>query len=89
MDKGFIFNAITGELTEAETADVLIELTVEERTELYRAEVSNMVRNVYSEDDELAIHRKMIAGLDTTKFDIYNTFVEECKKTAKVKYGII
>ena len=42
-----------------------------------------IIRSKYSIDEELALHRKKVAGIETNEFDAYNTFVEFAKQTAK------
>ena len=37
----------------------------------------------YSPNQEYAILRKKLAGLDNGEFDEYNSYIEECKSKAK------
>lgn len=49
----------------------------------YKALIVAEIRKRYTVDDESAIIRKKLAGLDDGEFDVYNKYVESCK--AKVK----
>lgn len=88
--KQIIINCQTGEQTIQEITDIETPVkTEEELRQEYENLVVTLIRNNYSESEELALHRKKIAGLDTGEFDNYNTFVEECKTQAynSVYYG--
>lgn len=49
--------------------------------EQYKNRIIELVREEYSVDDELAILRQRDTKID--EFNSYNTFVEECKVTAR------
>jgi hypothetical protein len=49
--------------------------------QMYKDRVIELVRAEYSVDDELAILRQRDTKVD--EFNSYNTFVEECKVTAR------
>lgn len=49
--------------------------------EQYKQRIIELVREKYSIDDELAIQRQRDTKID--EFNAYNTFVEECKVTAR------
>lgn len=49
--------------------------------QMYKDRVIELVREEYSVDDELAILRQRDTKID--EFNSYNTFVEECKVTAR------
>lgn len=56
----------------------------------YDKKVAELVREKYSADEEFAIQRKMINSINedadekaVEEYNAYNTFVEECKKSAK------
>jgi hypothetical protein len=49
--------------------------------QMYKDRVIELVRAEYSVDDELAILRQRDTKID--EFNSYNTFVEECKVTAR------
>ena len=57
----------------------------------YRNLVSSMVAERYSLSEENAIMRKALANLPGAmeEFDEYNSFVEQCKITAKNRLGIL
>ena len=57
---------------------------VEADTESKDDFIVSMVRLRYSINDEIAIQRKLAAGIDTdNEFDIHNKYVEECKAIVK------
>jgi|GEM_PF-4496603 len=77
-------NNITGEITEIEDiAGEPIETTAEQKEHLYKDTVVAHIRQQYTSDDEQAILRKKLAGIDNGEFDIFNTYAEECKIRAK------
>lgn len=49
--------------------------------QMYKDRVIELVREEYSVDDELAIQRQRDIKID--EFNAYNSFVEECKVTAR------
>ena len=49
----------------------------------YESLVVTYIREKYSMNEELAILRKHIAGIDSKEFKEYNNYVEDCKKRAK------
>lgn len=49
----------------------------------YESLVVTYIREKYSMNEELAILRKHIAGIDSEEFKEYNDYVENCKKRAK------
>lgn len=49
--------------------------------QMYKDRVIELVREEYSVDDELAILRQRDSKID--EFNTYNSFVEECKVTAR------
>lgn len=54
--------------------------------QMYKDRVIELVREEYSVDDELAILRQRDTKID--EFNAYNSFVEECKVTARKEiYG--
>lgn len=59
------------------------ELTPEQKEERYHQRVVELIRERYSENDELALLRKKLAGINDTEFDEYNAFVEQCKQAAR------
>lgn len=54
----------------------------------YEALIVSEIRKKYSQNDENAILRKRLAGLDTEEFETYNAYVEECKTKAKLLLGL-
>jgi len=72
-------SAVEREGTTMHTADY-VEAKVETKDDFIVA----MVRLKYSINDEIAIQRKLAAGIDTdNEFEAYNTYVEECKEIVK------
>lgn len=51
----------------------------------YELLVVTYIREKYSVNEELAILRKHIAGIDSVEFKEYNKYAEECKTKAKEK----
>lgn len=51
------------------------------KEEQYKQRVIDLIREEYSIDDELAILRQRDTKID--EFNAYNSFVEECKVTAR------
>ena len=49
----------------------------------YERIIVDKIRGRYSQDDECAILRKKLAGLDSSEFSEYNQYVEKVKKEAK------
>ena len=49
----------------------------------YEQNVVALIREKYSVNEESAILRKKLAGIDDGEFEIYNTYVEDCKIKAK------
>lgn len=60
-----------------------IEIPIEEQ---YKQRVIELIRRRYSVDDELAILRQRNSKID--EFNVYNSFVEECKVTARREFDI-
>lgn len=88
--KQIIIDCQTGEETIVEIEDIIPPAKTDEelKTE-YDNLVVSFIRQQYSENDELALLRKKIANLDiNNEFNIYNSFVEECKVNANnIVYG--
>lgn len=63
---------------------VLIENTIAEKQQ-YESLVVTLIRKKYSLNDEQAIIRKKLAGIDSKEFEEYNKYAEECKAKAKEK----
>jgi len=57
----------------------------------YKSKVKELIRKRYeSAEEELAIMRKHVAGIDNkNEFDDYNTYVENCKLQAKEELGLV
>lgn len=49
----------------------------------YENRVVALIREKYSANEENAILRKKLAGIDNGEFAVYNAYVEECKVKAK------
>ena len=49
----------------------------------YESLVVAEIRKKYSQNEENAILRKKLAGLDNGDFEAYNTYVEDCKSKIK------
>ncbi len=49
----------------------------------YESLVVAEIRKKYSQNEENAILRKKLAGLDNGEFEAYNTYVEYCKTKIK------
>ena len=63
-------------------------LTTEQIQQQYKEMVASLVRERYSVDDEFAILRKNMAGIDTTDFVTYNAYVEQCKAQVKAQLNL-
>lgn len=63
----------------------LIEGNDEVIKERYEALVALEIRKKYSPNQEYAILRKKLAGIDNGEFEEYNSYVEQCKIIAKSK----
>ena len=63
-------------------------LTADQLEQKYKERVISLVRDQYSSDDEFAMLRKNMAGIDTAEFTAYNTFVEGCKTQAKAELNV-
>ena len=61
----------------------LIRDNQEIKKQQYESLVVAEIRKKYSQNEENAILRKKLAGLDNGEFDIYNTYVEDCKTKIK------
>ena len=89
MSKTIITNKLTDEVTEIE--EIVIkptELTPEQKEQMYKNLVVSYIRLKYSADDEQAILRKKLAGIDNGEFDTFNAYVESCKVRARSEiYG--
>lgn len=58
-------------------------------SDVYNQEVVKLVRQKYSQDEENAILRKKLAGLDyKDEFTTYNNYIESCKAQVKQMLGI-
>ena len=51
----------------------------------YELLVVTYIREKYSVNEEFAILRKHIAGIDSVEFEEYNNYAEKCKTKAKEK----
>lgn len=49
----------------------------------YESLVVTLIREKYSLNDEQAIIRKKLAGIDSKEFEEYNKYAEECKAKAR------
>jgi hypothetical protein len=77
-------NNITSEVTEGEDIAVEpIELTPEQKEQMYKNLVVSYIRVKYTADDENAILRKKLAGIDNGEFDTFNAYAESCKARAR------
>lgn len=55
---------------------------------LHDTYVIKLIRQKYSQNEENAILRKKLAGIDTKdEFTAYNEYVEECKAKVKKELG--
>ena len=61
----------------------LIRDNQELKKQQYESLVVAEIRKKYSQNEENAILRKKLAGLDNGEFDIYNSYVEYCKSKIK------
>lgn len=61
----------------------LIKDNPELKNQQYESLVVAMIREKYSQNEENAILRKKLSGLDNGEFEAYNTYVEECKSKIK------
>lgn len=61
----------------------LIKDNPELKNQQYESLVVAEIRKKYSQNEENAILRKKLAGLDNGEFDIYNSYVEDCKSKIK------
>lgn len=57
----------------------LIRDNQEIKKQQYESLVVAEIRKKYSQNEENAILRKKLAGLDNGEFEVYNTYVEYCK----------
>lgn len=71
-----IYQLLNGEITQ---------IWVDIDSDLYSLRVVELIRARYSENEELAILRKTLSGIDNKSFDEYNLFCEVCKKQAKLE----
>jgi len=51
----------------------------------YESQVSGLINSEYTYDQQLAIQRKKLAGIDEAIFNQFNVFCEICKKSIKLK----
>lgn len=59
-------------------------------SDIYNQEVVKLVRQRYSQDEENAILRKKLAGIDSKdEFTTYNNYVESCKAQARKELGMV
>ena len=63
----------------------IIQIWVDIDYDLYSLRVVELIRDKYSENEELAILRKTLSGIDNKSFDEYNLFCEVCKKEVKLE----
>lgn len=56
--------------------------------EQYSLLVVQYIRERYSADDETAILRKKLAGMDSNEFYEYHAFCEQCKAKARQELGV-
>lgn len=61
----------------------LIKDNQELKNQQYESLVVAMIREKYSQNEENAILRKKLAGLDNGEFEAYNIYVEDCKSKIK------
>ena len=61
----------------------LIRDNQEIKKQQYESLVVAEIRKKYSQNEENAILRKKLAGLDNGEFEAYNTYVEDCKSKIK------
>ena len=54
---------------------------------VYEGEVIALIRKRYTIDQENAILRKRLAGIDAGEFSEYNSYVESCKAEVKSRHG--
>ena len=76
---------------ETEVDDIILDpivLTAEQLEQQYKDRVVSLIRDNYTADDEFAMIRKNIAGINTAEFAEYNTYAEGCKAQAKAEFGI-
>lgn len=78
---------IDGQIVEKDLSAELARLA-HSKEEQYRLLVVQYIRERYSADDETAILRKRLAGLDVEEFGEYNYYCEQCKQRAKQELGI-
>lgn len=64
------------------------EQLLEIKKERYPSLVVSYIREKYSQDDEYAILRKKLAGIDANEFNEYNEFCEQCKARARQELGM-
>ena len=56
------------------------------RRRLYEGEVVTLIRQRYTLDQENAILRKALSGINVEEFAEFNQYVEHCKSQARQKY---
>lgn len=56
------------------------------RRRLYEGEVITLIRKRYTLDQENAILRKALSGINVEEFAEFNQYVERCKSQARQKY---
>lgn len=62
--------------------------TEEELRAKYEELAVSKIREQYSQTDEAKVVREALASGDYTEFDLYNEYVEQCKKEARLEaYG--
>jgi hypothetical protein len=71
--------------TYAEIDTAIQEANFTYNNDTYKARVIELIRAQYSADDEQAILRKKLAGIDEATFVAFNAYCEACKKTAKLE----
>ena len=68
-----------------ETDTVIQESNFTYDKDTYNVRVVELIRNKYSVDDEQAILRKKLSGIDEAAFVTFNAYCESCKKRAKLE----
>lgn len=71
--------------TYTETDSIIQEANFTYNNDTYKARVITLIRAQYSADDEQAILRKKMTGIDEATFAVFNDFCEACKKQAKLE----
>lgn len=87
-DNGYFqvkYSTQTGNIAVYELIDnMVIQSWVDIDQDEYAVNVVNSIRTVYSENQELAILRKKLSGINTIEFDEYTKFCEKVKHDVKM-----